>query len=252
VECDARRFTRVLGARCSNMNEVYPVAQAARERTKAQCRPHAEGPLFQIRRAIKKLHSLWLAWTYPFISVGKRFSVHPSCDLRRSIAGYIRFGDDVLLDRNVRVEVVVVPKHNEPVILIDDNCNLGQRTTVLALNKIHIERNNLFGPSVFVTDHNHEFQDVTIPIISQGTTRGGTVRIEEGCWFGFGAAVVCSRGELVIGRNSVIGAYAVVTRSVPAYSMVTGNPARVVKQFDLAQQRWVKVPSAADRLGTKS
>jgi acetyltransferase-like isoleucine patch superfamily enzyme len=207
---------------------------------KQRGRTFSEGPLYQVRRVVRKLHSLWLSWTYPFVSVGRRFSAHSTCDLRRAIACYIRIGDNVLFERNVRVDVVVVPRHNEPVILIDDGCDLGQRVTILALNRIHIERENLFGPSVFVTDHNHAFDDVTVPIMRQGTTNGGTVRIEQGCWFGFGAAVICSQGELVIGRNSVIGANSVVTRSVPPYSVVTGNPARIMKQFDPATGQWVR------------
>jgi len=198
-----------------------------------------EDPTWHIFRAIKKLNSLWLSWTYPFASVGRHFSAHYSCDLRRSIASYIRIGDNVLLDQNVRVDVVAVPNHRSPVILIDDGCNLGQRVTILAINKIHIERNNIFGPSVFVTDHNHSFDHVAVPIKDQGITAGGTIRIEEGCWIGFGAAVVCSSGELVIGKNSVIGANSLVTRSIPPYSIVAGNPGRVVKQFDPVKGQWV-------------
>ena len=199
----------------------------------------SEGLLWQIRRVIKKTHSLWLSWTYPFASIGRGFSAHPSCDLRRAIAVYIRIGDNVLLDRNVRVDVVEVPDHDEPVILLDDGCNLGQRATILAINKIHIERNNIFGPSVFVTDHNHSFEHLDISIKEQGITEGGTIRFEEGCWIGFGAAIVCSSGELIIGKHSVIGANSLVTRSIPPYSIVMGNPGRVVKQYDPVKGQWV-------------
>jgi acetyltransferase-like isoleucine patch superfamily enzyme len=69
-------------------------------------------------------------------------------------------------------------------------------------------------------------------------TPGGTIRIEEGCWIGYGAAVVCSRDEVVIGRGSVIGANSVITRSVPAYSVVVGNPGRIVKQYDPISKNW--------------
>jgi acetyltransferase-like isoleucine patch superfamily enzyme len=88
-------------------------------------------------------------------------------------------------------------------------------------------------------DHNHAFEDVNVPIKDQGITPGGTITIEEGCWIGFGAAIVCGKGDLVIGKHSVIGANAVVTRSIPENSVVTGNPARVVKQFDPAKGEWV-------------
>ena len=91
---------------------------------------------------------------------------------------------------------------------------------------------------VLLTDHNHAFEDVTVPIGLQGITEGGTIRIEEGCWVGFGVAVVCSQGELVIGKHSVIGANSLINRSVPPYSIVSGNPARIVKQFDPEKGTW--------------
>lgn len=204
-----------------------------------RARTSFEDPLHLIPRILTKLHSLWLSWTYPFASVGHHFSVHYSCDIRRAIAGSIKIGNDVLVGRNGRVDVPQDPTRNEPVIVIDDRCTIGPRATVLAINKIHIERDVIFGPSVLLMDHDHEFKDVTVPIGRQGTTKGGTIRIEEGCWIGFGAAIVCSRGELVIGRNSVVGANSVVTRSVPPCSVVTGNPARVVKRFDPLKGEWV-------------
>ena len=50
---------------------------------------------------------------------------------------------------------------------------------------------------------------------------------------------MCGRGELVIGRGSVVGANSVVSRSVPAYSVVAGNPAKIVKQYDQDKKVWV-------------
>lgn len=198
-----------------------------------------EDPLFLISRTIRKLYSLWLTWTYPFVSIGPRFSAHHTCDIRRAIAPYIRLGNRILLEKNVRLDVVLIPRKSDPVIIIEDGCTLAQRVTLLGINKIHVERNVIFGPSVLVTDHNHAFEDVTLPISQQGGTEGGTVRIEEGCWIGFGTAIVASQGDLVIGKNSVIGVNSVVTRSIPPYSVATGNPARVVKQYDPSKGQWV-------------
>lgn len=58
-----------------------------------------EDPLAVSSRFRNKLHSLWLAWTYPFASIGKKVSVHFSCDLPRSRARYIRIGNRVALGR---------------------------------------------------------------------------------------------------------------------------------------------------------
>jgi acetyltransferase-like isoleucine patch superfamily enzyme len=187
---------------------------------------------------LSKISSLWLCWTYPFASIGKNFWAHYTCDLRRCVAPNIAIGDGVKLDRDVWLNIPFVPTHADPVIVIDDGARIGRRCMVSAQNRIHIGKNTVFGPQVLLMDHNHKFEDVNIPIVDQGTTEGGTIRIEEGCWIGFGAAIVCGKGELVIGRNSVIAANAVVTRSVPPYSVFVGNPGRVVKQFDNSKGEW--------------
>ena len=57
--------------------------------------------------------------------------------------------------------------------------------------------------------------------------RSEPVEIEDGAWLGHGAIVL--RG-VTIGRGAAVGAGAIVTKSVPAYSVVSGNPARVVRQ----------------------
>lgn len=199
----------------------------------------SEDPLYWIARAWRKVHSLRLKWTYPFGAFGRRVSIHPTCYFRRSIAPYIQIGDGVIFEKDARIDVPIPPLHHESAIVIEDSCGFAQRTSVLAINHIHIEHDCIFAPSVLITDHGHAFEDVTLAIKDQGGTRGGTVRIEQGCWIGYGAAIVSTEGDLVIGRNSVIAANSFVTRSVPPYSVVSGNPARVVKQFDFTQGKWV-------------
>jgi acetyltransferase-like isoleucine patch superfamily enzyme len=196
-----------------------------------------EDPLSLTTRLANKFRSLWMGWTYPFASVGSEFCAHYTCDLRRSIAPYIKIGDSVLLDRDVWVNIPVLPDTNEPVIVFEEGCKVGKRSMISAKNRIHFERNVVLAPSVLVMDHNHAFENVNVPIKSQGITPGGTIRIEEGCRIGFGAAIVCGKGELVIGRNSVIGPNAVVSRSVPPNSVIAGNPGQIVNDLSVADAR---------------
>lgn len=204
-----------------------------------QFRKTSSDPLAWIPRIVSRLYTLWLRGTYPFAGVGTDFWAHYSCDIRRPMAPHMKFGSSVWLDRDVWLNIPFTPDDSEPAILIGDGCRIGRRCMISAKNRIAIEQNVIFGPSVLVTDHLHAFEDVAVPITYQGITEGGTIRIEEGCWLGFGAVIVCSQGELTIGKNSVVGANSVVTRSVPPYSVVVGNPARVVKQFDSAKGEWV-------------
>jgi acetyltransferase-like isoleucine patch superfamily enzyme len=77
-----------------------------------------------------------------------------------------------------------------------------------------------------------------VPIIEQGITNGGSIRIGEGSWIGHGAAILCSRGELTIGRHCVVSANSVVTRSIPDYSVVFGMPAMIIRQYDPEAGAW--------------
>lgn len=189
-------------------------------------------------RLFNKLHTLWLTWTYPFLSLGKDFSIHHSCDLKRSVARHTKIGNSVRMDRGTWLNIPETPQSDEPIIILEDGCRIGREVQISAKNRIHLERDIAVAGHVLITDHNHAFEDVTVPIILQGTTEGGTVRIEQGSWIGFGVAIVCGSGELVIGRHSIIGSNSVVTRSIPPYSIVSGNPARIVKQFDPAKKTW--------------
>ena len=126
---------------------------------------------------------------------------------------------------------------NEPVILIGSGTSIGGYCTISAVNHVHIQKDVLFGPRVWVTDHNHVYSDISQPVLAQGVTSGGAVDIEDGCWIGTGAVIIGNKG-LRIGRGSVVGANAVVTSDVPPYCVVGGNPARILKRYDAATATW--------------
>lgn len=205
----------------------------------------AEDPLMWVSRFWTKAHSIRLKSTYPFARFGHRVSIHPSCEIKRSHAHKIQFGDFVLLDREVWLNVPVNSWSRDPALILDQGANIGRRSVISAINRIHIQENALFAPAVFVTDHNHEYRNPELPISAQGVTKGGSVVIERNCWLGYGSMVIAGNREVVVGRNSVIGAYAVVTESCPPFSVLVGNPARVVKQLDPATGEWIKTPNLA-------
>jgi len=197
-----------------------------------------EDPLSWIPRAATKLHSLWLRATYGFAGFGAHVSIHYSCEIRRCHAQKIRIEDYVMVHRGVWLSIPLISSDPEPTIVIGYGCNLGRGSAISARNQVRLEENVLLGPSVFITDHNHEYSDPELPIMRQGVTEGGRVIIERNCWLGYGCVILAKRGTVVIGRNSVIGAYAVVTESCPSHSVLTGNPARVVKRFDVESRSW--------------
>jgi len=201
----------------------------------------AEDPLSIIPRGLTWLHTRWLQNTYSFAGFGRRVYIHYTCDILRSVAGYIQFGDDVGLAKDVWLNALPTMDGTGPKIVLGNGCRIGRRSSISARNQILLEENVLFAPQVLIMDHNHEFSDVDVPIRDQGVTQGGRIIIEKNCWFGYGAVVLCNSGELTIGRNSVIGANSVVTRSFPPNSVIVGNPAKLLRTFDSEEKQWVKV-----------
>lgn len=118
-------------------------------------------------------------------------------------------------------------------ITVGDNVTLGARPTLLATRStIRIGNNVMFGPGVTVRGGNHRFDIVGVPInaVDDGMKRPEDdlgVVIEDDVWVGGGATILAG---VTVGRGSVIGGAAVVTKDVPPYSIAVGNPARVVRQ----------------------
>jgi acetyltransferase-like isoleucine patch superfamily enzyme len=151
--------------------------------------------------------------------------------LNRAKAPQIKLGSSLILKKDVWLNVIREAT-GEPKIIIDDNCRIGARSIISAKNYIHLERNVTLDSSVLIMDHSHDYQDITRPIRQQPASLGGRVRIGPGCWIGHAAAIVCTRGELVLGPNCVVIPNSLVTASAPANSVISGNPARIIEKLE--------------------
>jgi len=95
----------------------------------------------------------------------------------------------------------------------------------------------LIAQNVVISALNHSYQNINKSIRDQAVTTA-KVSIEDEVWIG--ANVVITSG-ITVGKHSVVAAGSIVTRDVPPYSVVVGNPARVIKQYDKDLMKWVKV-----------
>lgn len=103
--------------------------------------------------------------------------------------------------------------------LIDDHC------FITAQSSIEIGTNVLMAAYCFVTDFNHTFSDTDSPINKQGYVRK-PVKIGNNVWIGAHSIILPG---VNIGDGAVIGAGSVVTHSVKPFTVVAGNPARLIR-----------------------
>jgi acetyltransferase-like isoleucine patch superfamily enzyme len=126
----------------------------------------------------------------------------------------------------------------EPIITIGDRCTLGKGIGIVGHERIAIGDDIWTGHYVYVTDQNHGYEDVELPIGVQ-MWKNEPVSIGDGSWLGHGAIVLPGSR---IGRHVVVAAGAVVVGlDVPDCSVVAGVPARVVRRY-VAGEGWATVP----------
>ena len=153
---------------------------------------------------------------------------------------YISIGDDVLIGPGVALSAGMVPGQEclvTPVVTIGDRCLIGRGSGIVGHFSISIGNDVWTGHHVYITDQNHGYEDITIPISKQSQPERA-VSIGDGSWLGHGSVVLPG---VTIGRHVVIGANSVVTKDIPDFSVAVGVPAKVIRRYDESRQEWLSV-----------
>jgi acetyltransferase-like isoleucine patch superfamily enzyme len=146
---------------------------------------------------------------------------------------YIRLaGRFVALARN-RIEAIERHGNQQfmPRLLIGDDVSMEYDCHIGCVNEVRIGSRVLMASRVYISDHAHggtTVEDIVLPPNARPVVSKGPVIIEDEVWLGEGVAVMPG---VHIGRSSIIGANAVVTRDIPAYCVAVGAPARVIKRL---------------------
>ena len=121
---------------------------------------------------------------------------------------------------------------------IGENCKIGDNVHIVASENVTIGDGCLMASNIFISDTNHgsnedpsEIPPDERPLTSCPVSIGNNVWIGEG---------VCVLPGAKIGDGCIIGAHSIVKGEIPAYTIVVGAPAKVVKKYNFGTNTWEK------------
>ena len=124
------------------------------------------------------------------INIGERFFVRDFCRISVQFSGSLEIGDGVFFNNFSSI-----------------NC----------IDKITIGDNSIFGESVKLYDHNHEYGFNPDFFVDKNNYKTAPIEIGENCWIGSNTVIL--KG-VVIGDNTIVGAGCIIHKSIPANSIV--------------------------------
>lgn len=157
------------------------------------------------------------------ISIGDNVILDDDCvlDAKGNSGIGIYLGSGAIVGRNTSLSC------KGGVIETGENCNIGANCMLLSETGLALGSNVLIaGMCYIVAGGTHGFDRTDVPIVRQATVSKGGVTVEDNCWIGANVTVL---DGVTVGRDSIIGAGAVVARSLPEFVIAVGVPARVVK-----------------------
>jgi len=173
----------------------------------------------------------WVRWLVtPFVHHrGKN-----SC-IRRSARADIFPFNKFSLGERATIEDFCTVNNGVGDVFIGDHSRIGLGSVLIG--PVTIGRQVIVAQNVVLSGLNHTYTDVTVPIRLQKVTTAAVI-VEDEVWIGANAVITAG---VTIGKHSVVAGGAVVTKSIPPYSVAVGNPARVIKKYDFEKEEWVRV-----------
>lgn len=119
-------------------------------------------------------------------------------------------------------------------VSIGNNSRIGIGNVIIG--PVTIGNHVILAQNIVMSGLNHTYTDISISIEEQPVTTA-MITVEDDCWIAANAVLTAG---VTIGKHSVVAGGAVVTKSVPPYSVVAGNPAKIIKQYNPLTAQWEK------------
>lgn len=159
------------------------------------------------------------------LTAGKNLILEDNVSINALSLNGIILGNHVSIARDSILFCTGVIAQKGTGITIGDRTGISARAYLAGQGGITIGNDVIMGPNVQIFSENHNFNDLTLTIKEQGVTKQAVI-IGNNCWLGAGSTILAG---VEVGDGCVIAAGSVVTKSVPANSIVAGVPARVIK-----------------------
>lgn len=160
-----------------------------------------------------------------YLHVGRNFIAQDHCEINGLSQKGLHFGDKVTIGSYAIIRPTNLYGGEAGVGLkVGNNSSIGPYSYIGCSGYIEIGNNVMMSPRVSIYSENHNFADANIPMIQQGVTRS-YVKIEDDCWIAANSVILAG---VTIGRGTVVAAGSVVTKDVPPFSIIAGNPARII------------------------
>lgn len=162
---------------------------------------------------------LWVKW---FINPllfhhGRKIIIRHNTVMNVSPINKFRLGN-----RSIIEEYTVVDNGVGDVLIGEDSL-VGLRNTIIG--PVEIGNHVILAQNVVLSGLNHSYEDISTPIHLQGVVTK-KITIEDGVWIAANSIIMAG---VNIGKNSVIAGGSVVTKDVPPFTVVAGNPAKTIK-----------------------
>ncbi|MFC2102695.1 acyltransferase [Bacteroidota bacterium] len=117
-------------------------------------------------------------------------------------------------------------------VIIGENTRIGISNVIMG--PVTIGNDVMIAQHVVIVGVNYGYEDITTSPAYQDTKKG-LITVSDDVWIGANSVVLPG---VTIGKHSVVAAGSIVRQDVPAYSVVSGNPARVIKQYNVEAKSW--------------
>jgi lipopolysaccharide O-acetyltransferase len=166
-------------------------------------------------------------------------NIKMSCSINVSNRKFISIGNNTHIFHNTSLYPIVAHAGltYKPSLEIGNDVHIGSSVILSPAEKIYIGDRCVLSDNIFMCDTEHGFDPNAGDIIKQPNKIPKPIIINHDTFIGRNVFVAPG---VELGHNCIVGANSVVTKSFPAYSMVAGSPAKIIKVYSFEASDWIR------------